>query len=102
MEYPLYDELTNMAGCTDDKFDINVLCTTINNISTSMSQTEYMKHYREITALIIHHNYLTTGQITIPFEGKTMIGGKGLLFYMMKLPTNLQKIIYAYTKTYSI
>jgi len=98
--YPLYDELLKRVHSRNEKsVDIKRVCTTINNISQTHSSEETMEHFREIAALNLHHDVLSnTGFSTgsIPYEGKVMVGGKGLLYQITKLPPLLQQIIAQY------
>lgn len=102
--YPLYDELLRKVRQRKDKtIDIKRVCTTINNIAQTMSPEETKKHYEEILALIIHHERVASGMVlsVVPFDGKTMVGGKGVLFTMNKLPPTLQQIIAQYIEEMS-
>lgn len=96
--YPLYDLLKNEISKRAEKsVDINKVCATINNISRIMTPEQTNEHYREIQALIIHHYLLTRGILNhIPYEGKVMIGGKGVLNYIANMPPELQQIIAHY------
>ena len=96
--YPLYDELLKRVRESEDKtLDVRKICTSIKSIGQTNTPDQVAEHYREIGALIIHHVVITTGGLpSIPFEGKVMIGGKGLLFQVTNLPTLLQQIIWKY------
>ena len=98
--YPLYDELAARAEARKEKsINIKQICTTITNISQTLPPEEAKKHYDEIAALILHHEIISNGGILlspIPYDGKVMIGGKGILHNMMNLPPNLQQIIAQY------
>src|SRR5579872_3477294 len=93
--YPLYDELLKRVEArTDDGIDIKRVCTTINNIAQSLKPEEVAEHYKEIAALMLHHELLTSGQILgVPYNGKVMVGGKGILYNIASLPPLLQQII---------
>jgi hypothetical protein len=101
LSYPLYDELVKRSKARSDKgVDIKRLCATINNISQTLLPEQVIEHYREIAALIYHHSQLS-GIIpsnSFPYEGKTMVGGKGLLFYIINFPADLQQIITQYVE----
>ena len=96
--YPLYDELLKRVNETTDKaLDIRKLCNTINGIGQTHASDQVVEHYREIAALILHHEVLTTGSLSsVPFDGKLMFGGKGLVYQIMNLPPMLQLIIGKY------
>ena len=100
--YPLYDELVKrVESRTEKSIDIKRICTTINNIGQTLPSEEAASHYREIGALILHHELLANNGVllsSIPFEGKVMVGGKGVLHYIMNLPPNLQQIIAQYVE----
>lgn len=104
--YPLYEELEQKSLARADKnIDIKRLCTTINNISQTLSPELANEHYREIAALIYHHSMLACVCVTggsssgsFPYDGKTMVGGKGLLFYITNFPAELQQIIAQYVE----
>jgi hypothetical protein len=97
--YPLYDELAKRVAARSEKtIDIKRICTTINNIAQTHTPEEMSEHYREIGALILHHDIITNGSLLslIPYDGRIMVGGKGILHYIMNLPPNLQQIIAQY------
>lgn len=100
--YPLYDELVRRVEARTEKaIDIKRVCTTINNIATTHTAEEMAEHYREIGALILHHELLANNGVLlspIPFDGRVMAGGKGVLHYIMNLPPNLQQIIAQYVE----
>ncbi len=100
--YPLYDELVRRVEARTEKgIDIKRVCTTINNIAMTHNPEEMAEHYREIGALILHHELLANHGVLlspIPFDGRVMAGGKGVLHYIMNLPPNLQKIIAQYVE----
>jgi hypothetical protein len=101
--YPLYDELIKQIESRREKtIDIKRVCTTINNIATTNTPDDTVEHYREIFALILHHELITNNGVilsSIPFDGKIMSGGKGILYYIMNLPPDLQHIIAQYVET---
>jgi len=98
--YPLYDELSRRVEARTEKaIDIKCVAATINNISQNLSFEDAQIHYREIAALILHHDLLANNGILlspIPFDGKVLNGGKGIIHYIMNLPPNLQQIIAQY------
>ena len=98
--YPLYDELVKKVEARTEKgIDVKRICATINGISQSMKPEDANKHYTEIAALILHHEILSNGGVllsAIPYDGKVMAGGKGILHCPMNLPPLLQQIIAQY------
>lgn len=98
--YPLYDELLRRVEARTEKgIDIKRICTTINNIATTHSPGETIEHYREIGSLILHHELLANNGVLlspVPYEGRVMVGGKGILHSIMNLPPLLQQIIAQY------
>lgn len=98
--YPLYDELVRRVEARTDKcIDIKRVCTTINNIPQSMSTDDAIRHHSEIAALILHYDIVHNGGILtspVPYEGRVMAGGKGILHYLTNLPPLLQQILAQY------
>ncbi|CAH6420779.1 Hypothetical protein HVR_LOCUS1289 [uncultured virus] len=98
--YPLYDELVKRVEARNEKgIDIKRVCTTINGISQSMRPEDANHHYAEIAALILHYEITSNSGVLlspIPYDGKVMAGGKGILHYPMNLPPLLQQIIAQY------
>ena len=98
--YPLYDYLAQrVAARTEKTINVKQICATITNISQTSSPEEARKHYEELGALILHHEFIHNGGVLlspVPFEGKIMVGGKGILHYMMNLPPSLQQILAQY------
>jgi hypothetical protein len=102
--YPLYDQLVADVGARSAKdIDLKKMCATIKKIAETSTPDETSAHYREIAALIIHHEMLTTGGLTgeVPFGGKLMPGNMGTLNYMLNLPPLLQQIIAQYIELYA-
>lgn len=103
--YPLYDELLRLVNDRSEKsIDIARICKTINNISLSLSPEDSLEHYREIQALIIHYDIINNGGLlisSVPFDGKTMVGKKGILNQIMNFPPLLQQIIAQYIEEYA-
>lgn len=100
--YPLYDRLVQQVESRALKtIDITRVCTTINNIAQTLPPNEAAAHYKEIGGLILHHELLANNGVLsslIPFDGKVMAGGKGVLHYITNLPPNLQQIIAQYVE----
>lgn len=100
--YPLYDELTRRS---ESALDIKCICTTINNIAHTHTPEDVSEHYREIGALILHHDLIHNNGVLlspVPYDGRIRVGGKGVLHYIMNLPPNLQQIIAQYIENYNI
>jgi hypothetical protein len=93
--YPLYDNLvTQVTNNQGKNIDIKRICNTINMLS--QVSDDGFELYREIGALIIHHHILhNEGNIVdqVPYGGKVMVGGKGVLMTIINLPPLLQQII---------
>lgn len=100
--YPLYDELSRRVEARTEKgIDIKRVCATINNIAATHTPEDTAEHYREIGALILHHELLANHGIllsSVPYDGRVMTGGKGLLYYIMNLPPQLQQILAQYVE----
>ena len=98
--YPLYDHLVSQVSQrTETNIDIKRVCVTINNIGQTLNQEDALEHYQEIGALILHHEAITNGNVIlscVPYDSKVMVGGKGILHYIMNLPPVLQQIIAQY------
>lgn len=94
--YPLYDALVKRIS--GKPVDLKQLCTSISSIGQTLPPDQVAEHYREIGALILHHEAVTTGSGGLPYEGKLMIGGKGLLFQVTNLPPLLQQILAEYVE----
>jgi len=98
--YPLYDDLLRQVEARKDKYiDIKRVSSTINNISQSLQPDDAAEHYREIAALILHHEISSNKGVLLsstPYDGKVMVGGKGILHNIMNLPPILQQIIAQY------
>src|SRR5258708_29062420 len=87
--YPLYDELFNTVNQRIQRnIDIQQVCSTITNLSASLSPEDARAHYREIAALIVHHDAHNNPS---PYNGKTMVNNKGVLHGMGEFPTLLQQ-----------
>ena len=104
--YPLYDELVKQVNARTEKgIDVKRVCTTINTIAQTHTPEEVSEHYREIGALILHHELLINNGVllsTVPYDGRVMVGGKGVLHNIMNLPPLLQQIIAQYIEDHSI
>lgn len=98
--YPLYDKLKAKINLDSNKeIDVKRMCTTINNITKTNNPEQISNHYKEIFALVFHHELVTNnGNLSaiVPYDGKLMVGGKGILFYTDKLPPQLVQIISQY------
>lgn len=103
--YPLYDKLLAKVKENPNRLiDVKKICSTINAICTNLSEIDRLDHYEEIAALIVHHESLKNDGIllsNVPYNGKVMIGGKGILYYMVSFPTELQHILYYYLEEYA-
>lgn len=101
-QYPLYDYLANKAEVNRDKIiDLTSLCATITQMSYDGTCPDYMKHYEEIAALIIHHDLISNRGVSLshlPYEGKTMSNGKGIMHNFANFPPKLQRIIAYYVE----
>ena len=99
------DELLRRAE-EEDKLDLDLskFCTVINNLSLHLSPEESEKHYEEISALIIHYDYINNGSLSVtplPYGSRAMPGGKGILYSPTNFPPLLQKIIICYIDYYT-
>jgi hypothetical protein len=105
VSYPLYDNLVKKADERADKqIDIRRLAATINNIARTMTQSDSNEHYEELHAIILHYEMLNNGGMLLsptPFDPKVMECGKGILYYVMNLPPQLQQILTQYIYEYS-
>jgi hypothetical protein len=99
-EYPLYDILCEKVNNIKNvEIDIKLLCNNINNISNNLQSNDYLAHYNEICALIIHHYIKSNAKINtniLPYGSKIMFGGKGILFNFVKFDIYLQQILAQY------
>ena len=107
--YPLYDYLAHKADLHKDRvIDLTSLCATINQMSYDPDCPDYMEHYREIAALIIHHDLINNKGITLsptPYEGRTLGTGKGslgagrgIVHSLANFPPKLQHILLHYVE----
>jgi|LakMenE18May11ns_1017448.scaffolds.fasta_scaffold9287055_2 hypothetical protein len=98
--YPLYDSLCEKVNNRKNvEIDIKLLCNNINNISNNLQTNDYLEHYNEICALIIHHYIKSNIKINtniLPYGSKIMFGGKGILFNFVKFDPYLQQILAQY------
>lgn len=98
--YPLYDYLAKKAEANRDKIiDLSLLCATINNMCYDEGCPDYLDHYREIGVLIFHHDLINNKGVMlshVPYEGKTISGGKGIMFNSANLQPKLQHILAHY------
>lgn len=103
-QYPLYEYLLQEVNKRKDTgIDIKRICTTINNISQKLLPPQAKEHHEEIHALILHHDFITNGGLLspIPYDGKLMVGGKGILHCLSNMPPILQQIIAQYLEIYA-
>lgn len=98
--YPLYEVLLERVNNRELKdIDIKRVCSTINSIANNHSKEDANDHYREIAALVLHYELVNNDGVllsSVPYDGKTVAGGKGIIFNMMNLPPLLQQIIAEY------
>ncbi len=89
MAYPLYNELQNLPHVQFNSIELGPQINQLNKV-----------HFEQIYALILHHyslsNVLTKDTRTIPFNGKVMNSGKGIIYTIKQLPENLRQIIARY------
>jgi hypothetical protein len=103
MLYPLYDELYEKAKNLKT-ISINDLCVNINKINNLPDENNIKDHFKEIYALILHHDYVTHNNSrlnNLPYDTTTIIKGKGLRIDPFKLPPLLQRILHEYIEMYS-
>ena len=97
--YKLFDDLLKEAQQLQGKnVDIQRLATNLSNIA-KLSNTDALEHYKEIGWLIIYYYYSSNNGIipsVFPYEVKIMIGGKGILGELLKLPPLLLSTISVY------
>lgn len=103
--YPLFELLEQRIKDRKDvkTIDINLLCTTINNIATT--HKNFADHYEEILALIYHYDniYHNDKSLSVlPFNSKTIIKDKGFIVPIYELPLTLQKILAEYIEYYKV
>lgn len=96
--YPLYDQLAQIP--IDGVIDLKMLASTINNIR-NLSNEQQLEHYNEMFALIYHHSQLQGSHDQLPYEAKLINGGRGLIFTIEKMPTEVVHILANYLKIYS-
>lgn len=89
-DFPLYDELLN--SIPEKHLDLSQICSTINSLK---EQEHSQEHYEIIMALIFHHDIKNNGTplTMVPYDGKLLSGGKGVIFQISQLPIQLQQII---------
>lgn len=98
-----YNALLEKSIQINQTINITTLCSTINSISKKMDQANCMQHYENIAMLIYHHwNINSNNQNMLPYNAKTMNGGKGLLFNNQDIPPDLQKILACYIITNTV
>lgn len=87
----LYNELTKLAKISSfNDFQIEKLAYTLNKQSN--------KNMEIIYAMILHHATITNViDDTIPYNGKIYSNGKGIVYTLNNLPTEIIHIIYLFT-----
>jgi hypothetical protein len=89
---PLYDELLEKVKMRPVQIEILVLCKTLREL--------YKEHAEFVFILIVHHESFvatSTAKIkTMPYNGKKVDGGKGIVYMIKYLPPLLHQIINAY------
>lgn len=99
--YPLYDELAKRVDDRSDNsgIDLKRVCTTINCIAQLTPAESAYNHYSEIGAIILHYDLLENNGVllsSVPYEGRVVMGGKGIIYYIANMPPKLQQIIAQY------
>lgn len=98
-----YNILKQKSEKIEQTINITTLCSTINSMSKKIDQKNCIQHYENIAMLIYHHWYINSNnQNMLPYNAKTMNGGKGLLFNNQDIPPVLQKILACYIITNTI
>lgn len=105
--YPLFDELVKLIETSGDaNIDINILSKTVAEISNILPEEEAFKHYWEIAQLILHYELVNnkntniiSQKIPVPYDGKLLPAGKGIIYYIYNLPPGAQQIIAKYIET---
>ena len=103
IKFPLYDLLLNTIKNKEDKcIDVTKICSTITSLAIDENLANI--HYTQIAVLILHHELVTNSGVLlsiIPYDGKLMCGGRGILYSFIKFPPLLQQIISQYIDFYS-
>jgi hypothetical protein len=89
-KFPLYDELVSKMDGTEISLNKNH-CNTITRLA--------QEHLNIIYLIILHHHHVTNNNNIneIPYGGKTISNGKGVIFKKLsQIPVDAQKIIYKY------
>jgi hypothetical protein len=99
---PLYDHLLEKVKTGGIICDPNKLDIALNKIS-ELPPDAMLLHARWVTALIVHHEFLTQGSLLgkIPINFKQLPGNKGYKVAVASLPQQLQQILRAYADKYS-
>jgi hypothetical protein len=105
MAFPLYDTLLAKVK-SEPNLSVDLLgtCATINAIPTNMPPEEASQHLEIIAAFILHHEMVNNRGVLLrptPYGGRTLEGGKGIIYSATNLPPLLQQIISCYISTYS-
>jgi hypothetical protein len=106
ISYPLYDLLLKkVEERTEKNVDIRCVCTTINNITRTLTPSDANDHFCEIYALILHHEAINNNGVLLsatPYNPKIVDDDRrGILNFIMNLPPLLQQIITQYIFEYS-
>ena len=109
LPYPLYDQLLKeVKERTETGIDISKVSDTIGAISKNSPSDVANKHYREIAMLIMYHEIVNnpdtqifSQKVPVPFDGKVMAGGRGILYHIVNLPPIVQQIIAQYIEVAS-
>ena len=81
-----------------EPLDSSVVNSYMTKMCTSIGKLPH-EHIEMIFLLIAYHAHLNqdvSDVNTIPYQGKPMGGGKGLIYKLTSLPSDLQKIVYVY------
>lgn len=106
VSYPLFDKLFSEIENKEVRtIDIAFIGNTFRTMGQNFPIEKVLSHYEEVMALIIHfYGLANKGKLSdfIPFDGKGMPGGKGILYNISNLPPILQEIIQDYLKIYCV
>jgi len=101
--YELYDFLLNESLNNPKVIEPNFICGTFNSLNKYLNKEECYEHFSEITALILHYQYLNYNKFQktkAPCKGKIMFGGKGIKYILDDLPSDLINILNEYILYY--
>ena len=99
VSFSLYDELLKRISSEPVQYDWKKNSAVINNIPDHNLEIIY--------ALILHHYYLanksadlkTKAPNNLPYGGRAINGGKGIIYVVSNLPQSLQAVIAEYIKS---